>query len=102
MMSFDEWGLETSHHKCQSTREASFEDGVMQVLYQRVPDIPAKLKSTNWNWTLICQIKVPLNFPAIRYMLFVCVYVCMNVCINPHSECVIDEVDGIVNSCHRY
>ena len=116
MMSFGGWGLETSHHKCQSTREASFEDGIIQVLYQRAPDIPflytaqppylhyrhldrtfelgrafklrirhvvitsirmtifacknktAKLKSTNWNWRPIRQIKFPLNFPAIRYI----------------------------------
>ena len=40
MMSFGGQGLETSHHKCQSTSEASFEDGIVQVLYQRAPDIP--------------------------------------------------------------
>ena len=30
----------------------------------------AKLKFANWNWRPIRQIKFPLNFPAIRYLLF--------------------------------
>ena len=40
------WGLETSHHECQrGSNETSFEDDIVQVLYQRVPDIPTKFLS---------------------------------------------------------
>ena len=30
-----------------------------------------KLKSAKWNWRLICQIKFPPNFPAIRYIILI-------------------------------
>ena len=39
MMSFGGWGLETSHRSRRVASEASFEDGIAQILYQRAHDI---------------------------------------------------------------